>query len=116
MRDYLPPTNIFQGLPSTIHYLIMYSISILGVKVQVRNPHVTAQSKEAHVLSSMRGREVPGGEVLDMQVVMGHDLAGLVDVKLVCNSWTASFSLKFVMFSQIHNLFIVRWPQTSFLT
>lgn len=46
MRDYLPPANVFQGLPGAIHYLIMYSISLLGVKVQGRNPHVTAQTKQ----------------------------------------------------------------------
>lgn len=59
---------------------------------------------------------MPGGEVLDMQVVMGPDLAGLIDINLVCNSWTAKFSLKFVILSQIHILCIVPWPHTSFLT
>lgn len=51
-----------------------------------------------------------------MQVVRGPDLAGLIDIMLVCSSWTARFSLKFVILSQIHILCNVPWPQTSFLT
>lgn len=60
----------------------------------------------------MRGMEVHRGGVLVMGVLMGFDLASLVDIKLACNSWPARFSFKFLI-SQTQILCIVPWTQTS---
>lgn len=62
-------------------------------------------------MSSMMGREVPRGGVSDMEVVMDDDLAGHVETALVSNSWTASFSLIFLIL-QTHIFCLVPWTQT----
>lgn len=47
------------------------------------------------LLSSMKGT----GAILDMEEVMGSELACHAEIKLTYNSWTARLSIKFLIFS-----------------
>lgn len=100
------PQIFFKGLPRAINKLIIYPIIWGELKVPERNPHViillqgnAAQDLREVLLSSMRGTGTPSGGILDMEIVTGSDLACHVEVKLACNSWTARFSIKFLIFS-----------------
>lgn len=103
MRDSLYCSDIFPGLTRTINNLAIYiPLVFWELKLLGRNPPVISllQNIMAHdlmevLLSSMKGT----GAILDMEEVMGSELACHAEIKLTYNSWTARLSIKFLIFS-----------------